>query len=111
MCADNLICDYPADIYTHKSGIHKHLCLPVTENLVLSELNAILVKNNFMLHKHYVYIILSMSPRTERKVSHKLCMLVLLVSSSSQKFNRLLWNGVCKLINDNTNVVACWDLV
>ena len=40
-----LICDYPADIYANKSGIHKHLCLPVTKNLVLSELNAILVKN------------------------------------------------------------------
>lgn len=64
-----------------------------------------------MLHKHCAYIIQSMSPRTERKVSHKFCMLVLLVLNSSQKFSRLLWNGVCKLINDTTNIVAWWDLV
>lgn len=43
-----------------------------------------------MLHKHHVYIIQSMSPRTERKVTIKLRMLVLLVLNSSQKFNRLL---------------------
>lgn len=33
-------------------------------------------------------------------------MLVLLVLNCFQECNRFLWNGICKLINDNTNIVA-----